>query len=165
MLLRWLHGINASPRDSRTNRVRSHGRCVEDIELGSRIVFGKQGTEHDPAPIPYREPDMPRKLRFGFYLSGAWLPPSRSSFLPPSVSDRVGADAFGASGVASSSSCSVHGLHGLATSGALMTRLASRTMNLAGCRGGQGVFTRYSCASPEMNGTPGGTWRSHQGCR
>nr|VWO94633.1 Indoleacetamide hydrolase (IAH) (EC (Indole-3-acetamide hydrolase) [Ganoderma boninense] len=52
------------------------GRCVEDIELGSRIVFGKQGTEHDPAPIPYREPDMPRKLRFGFYLSDNYVKPS-----------------------------------------------------------------------------------------
>ena len=46
-------------------------RSVEDIELAARLVFGKQGTEYDPAPIPYREPDLPEKLRFGFYLSGA----------------------------------------------------------------------------------------------
>ena len=56
---------------------------MEDVELGARLVFGKQGTEYDPAPIPYREPDMPQKLRFGFYLSGAW--PSRYR-LPTHVS-------------------------------------------------------------------------------
>lgn len=62
------------PRDLRTNHTVFHGRCVEDIELGSWIVFGKQRTEHNPAPIPYQEPNMPQVLHFGFYISGACLP-------------------------------------------------------------------------------------------
>ncbi|KAH9888812.1 amidase signature enzyme [Cubamyces lactineus] len=52
------------------------GRTVDDIELAARLVFGKQGTEYDPAPLPYREPEMPKKLRFGFYLSDNFVKPS-----------------------------------------------------------------------------------------
>ncbi|TBU30665.1 amidase signature domain-containing protein [Dichomitus squalens] len=52
------------------------GRSVEDVELGARLVFGKLGTEYDPAPVPYREPDMPQKLRFGFYISDNFVKPS-----------------------------------------------------------------------------------------
>ncbi|KAI8996557.1 amidase signature enzyme [Trametes punicea] len=52
------------------------GRSVDDIELGARLVFGKQGAEYDPAPLPYREVEMPKKLRFGFYLSDNYVKPS-----------------------------------------------------------------------------------------
>ncbi|KAH9890395.1 amidase signature domain-containing protein [Cubamyces lactineus] len=52
------------------------GRSVDDIELAARLVFGKQGTEYDPAPLPYRAPEMPKKLRFGFYLSDNFVKPS-----------------------------------------------------------------------------------------
>lgn len=41
--------------------------------MGARLVFGKQGTEYDPAPLPYRDPDLPDRLRFGFYISGVSL--------------------------------------------------------------------------------------------
>ena len=47
-------------------------RSVDDIELGARLVFGQAAAgEQNPAPLPYRDPDMPQRLRFGFYLSGA----------------------------------------------------------------------------------------------
>ncbi|KAI0763808.1 amidase signature enzyme [Trametes elegans] len=52
------------------------GRSVDDIELAARLVFGKQGTEYDPAPLPYRTPELPQKLRFGFYLSDNYIKPS-----------------------------------------------------------------------------------------
>ncbi|OSD03090.1 amidase signature enzyme [Trametes coccinea BRFM310] len=52
------------------------GRSVDDIELGARLVFGKQGDEYDPAPLPYRTPEMPKKLRFGYYLSDNFVKPS-----------------------------------------------------------------------------------------
>ncbi|KAI0741896.1 amidase signature enzyme [Daedaleopsis nitida] len=55
------------------------GRSVEDVELGARLVFGKQGTDYDPAPLPYRDPDMPEKLRFGFYVSDNYVKPSPAS--------------------------------------------------------------------------------------
>lgn len=45
-------------------------RSVEDIELAARLVFGVQGREHDPAPLPYRDVRLPERLRFGYYLSG-----------------------------------------------------------------------------------------------
>lgn len=127
-------GSTGTPRDSRSNHVFSHGRCVEDIELGSRIVFGKQGTEHDPAPIPYREPDMPRKLRFGFYLSGAWLPPSRCliPFLPspPSPTEfQPTPSVLPESHLRVPCMACLH-------SKALMSRLMPPTMNLAGFRHG-----------------------------
>ena len=46
-------------------------RSVEDLQLAARVVFGKQGTEHDPAPLAYRDVALPERLRFGYYLSGA----------------------------------------------------------------------------------------------
>ncbi|KAL1941132.1 hypothetical protein VTO73DRAFT_7344 [Trametes versicolor] len=52
------------------------GRSVDDIELGARLVFGKMGDDFDPAPLPYRDPQMPAKLRFGFYLSDNFVKPS-----------------------------------------------------------------------------------------
>ncbi|RDX54272.1 amidase signature enzyme [Lentinus brumalis] len=55
------------------------GRSVDDVELGARLVFGKQGTEYDPAPLPYRDPDMPNRLRFGFYISDNYVKPSPAS--------------------------------------------------------------------------------------
>lgn len=54
-------------------------RSVDDIELGARLVFGKMGDDFDPAPLPYRDPQMPATLRFGFYLSGACLARSCSA--------------------------------------------------------------------------------------
>ncbi|KAI0367051.1 amidase signature enzyme [Pilatotrama ljubarskyi] len=53
------------------------GRSVDDIELGARLVFGKQGGEFDPAPLAYRDVDeSPKKLRFGFYVSDNFVKPS-----------------------------------------------------------------------------------------
>ena len=45
---------------------------MEDLELAARLVFGKQGREFDPPPLPYRDVQLPDKLRFGYYLSGQY---------------------------------------------------------------------------------------------
>ena len=45
---------------------------MEDLELAARLVFGKQGREFDPPPLPYRDVQLPDKLRFGYYLSGEY---------------------------------------------------------------------------------------------
>lgn len=52
---------------------------VEDLRLVSRIVFGIQGKEQSIAPIPYREIQLPPKLRFGYYTSGLNLPSLKMS--------------------------------------------------------------------------------------
>ncbi|KAG6890091.1 hypothetical protein C0995_012040 [Termitomyces sp. Mi166 len=44
-------------------------RSVEDLQLVSRVVFGVQGDEQSIAPIPYRQIQLPPKLRFGYYTS------------------------------------------------------------------------------------------------
>lgn len=66
-----------------------HDRSVEDLQLATRVVFGKQGTEYDPAPVPYRDIALPERLRFGYYLSGALRSsstavPCNSAFVPVS---------------------------------------------------------------------------------
>lgn len=40
---------------------------VEDLETFCRITFGVQGRNPNIAPILYRQPTMPEKLRFGYY--------------------------------------------------------------------------------------------------
>jgi hypothetical protein len=45
-------------------------RSVADLELFCRTVFGVQGLTHDIAPLPYRDVQLPSKLRFGYYTSG-----------------------------------------------------------------------------------------------
>jgi Asp-tRNA(Asn)/Glu-tRNA(Gln) amidotransferase A subunit family amidase len=42
-------------------------RSVEDIELASRVVFGKSAN-HSSAPVLYREVNLERKLKFGYYF-------------------------------------------------------------------------------------------------
>ena len=48
------------------------GRSVTDIELGSRVVFGRSGANYDPVPLPYRDVKLPDKLGFGYYASGKY---------------------------------------------------------------------------------------------
>ncbi|KAJ7093138.1 amidase [Mycena epipterygia] len=43
------------------------GRSVDDLEIFCRITFGVQGRNHNLAPILYRQPQLPEKLRFGYY--------------------------------------------------------------------------------------------------
>ncbi|KAJ6547162.1 amidase [Mycena capillaripes] len=47
------------------------GRSVEDLEIFSRVVFGVQGRSHDVAPISYRQPEVPEKLRFDNYIKAS----------------------------------------------------------------------------------------------
>ncbi|KAJ6500398.1 amidase [Mycena sanguinolenta] len=42
-------------------------RSVEDLELFCRVIFGVQRRSNIVAPIPYTEPKLPAKLRFGYY--------------------------------------------------------------------------------------------------
>lgn len=46
------------------------GRGVEDIEAAARAVIGRRGGDkfYFPAPIPYRDVQLPKKLKFGYYL-------------------------------------------------------------------------------------------------
>ena len=43
-------------------------RTVEDIEIASRVVFGKSAN-YSSAPVPYREVNLERKLKFGYYFN------------------------------------------------------------------------------------------------
>lgn len=46
------------------------GRAVEDLEAAARAVIGRRGGDkfYFPAPIPYRDVQLPKKLKFGYYL-------------------------------------------------------------------------------------------------
>lgn len=43
-------------------------RTVEDIEIASRVVFGKWAND-SAAPVPYREVQLETNLKFGYYFS------------------------------------------------------------------------------------------------
>ena len=43
-------------------------RSVEDIEIASRVVFGKSAN-YSSASVPYREVKLGRKLKFGYYFN------------------------------------------------------------------------------------------------
>jgi Asp-tRNA(Asn)/Glu-tRNA(Gln) amidotransferase A subunit family amidase len=46
------------------------GRGVDDLEAAARAVIGRRGSGkfYFPAPIPYRDVQLPKKLKFGYYL-------------------------------------------------------------------------------------------------
>ena len=46
------------------------GRGVEDLEVAARAIVGRRGSDkfYFPAPIPYRDVQLPKKLKFGYYL-------------------------------------------------------------------------------------------------
>ena len=43
-------------------------RTVEDIEIASRVVFGKSAN-NSSAPVPYREIKLGGRLKFGYYFN------------------------------------------------------------------------------------------------
>jgi amidase len=45
-------------------------RSVDDVELVCRISFGQQGVNRETPPLPYRDIQLPAKLKFGYYTSG-----------------------------------------------------------------------------------------------
>jgi hypothetical protein len=52
------------------------GRSVVDLERMTRLLLGERGSGQEsyyPAPVPYRDVTLPGKLRFGYYLNGAFL--------------------------------------------------------------------------------------------
>lgn len=59
-------------------------RSVEDLELICRTAFGVRGNDHNVMPIPFREVQLPKKLRVGYFTAG------QSNFdILPSKSSRV----------------------------------------------------------------------------
>jgi len=46
------------------------GRGVEDLEAAARAIIGRRGSDkfYFPVPIPYRDVQLPKKLKFGYYL-------------------------------------------------------------------------------------------------
>lgn len=49
------------------------GRSVRDVELGARVLFGKESRLGDVAPVPFREVEVPQKLKFGYYTSDGYI--------------------------------------------------------------------------------------------
>ena len=47
---------------------------MSDIELFCRTAFGAQDRLNKIPPVPYREVQLPSKLRFGYYTSGTVFP-------------------------------------------------------------------------------------------
>ncbi|KAI0258705.1 amidase signature enzyme [Gloeopeniophorella convolvens] len=47
------------------------GRSVADVECLARILIGERGSGRGyfPAPVPYRDVTLPKKLRFGYFLN------------------------------------------------------------------------------------------------
>ena len=43
-------------------------RSVDDLEVASKLMFGNGGV----APVPFREVELPAKLKFGYYTSGTF---------------------------------------------------------------------------------------------
>ncbi|KAJ7495817.1 amidase [Mycena galericulata] len=44
-------------------------RCMEDLELACRVAFGAPGVYNDFPPLQFRDVNLPKKLRFGYYTS------------------------------------------------------------------------------------------------
>jgi Asp-tRNA(Asn)/Glu-tRNA(Gln) amidotransferase A subunit family amidase len=47
------------------------GRSVADVELACRVLFGKSSSPSEwLPPVPYKDAQLPQKLKFGYYKSG-----------------------------------------------------------------------------------------------
>ncbi|KAI0065501.1 amidase [Artomyces pyxidatus] len=44
-------------------------RSVNDLEVMLRVTFGGQDTNYFPAPVPYRDVEIPKVVRFGYYTT------------------------------------------------------------------------------------------------
>ncbi|KAJ7045940.1 amidase [Mycena alexandri] len=44
-------------------------RCMDDLELACRIAFGASGVYNAHPPLPFREVNLLKKLRFGYYTT------------------------------------------------------------------------------------------------
>jgi Asp-tRNA(Asn)/Glu-tRNA(Gln) amidotransferase A subunit family amidase len=48
-------------------------RSVEDLELFCRAIFGQQDpVAYNIPPVPFREVELPKKLKFGYYFSSQY---------------------------------------------------------------------------------------------
>jgi Asp-tRNA(Asn)/Glu-tRNA(Gln) amidotransferase A subunit family amidase len=46
-------------------------RSVQDLVVAARVLFGAPDKARDVAPVPFRDVELPQKLKFGFYVDGA----------------------------------------------------------------------------------------------
>ncbi|KAF8817567.1 amidase [Phlegmacium glaucopus] len=53
-------------------------RSIKDLELIARVAFGSQSSNYSVAPIPFRDVQLPHKLRFGYYTSDNYIKASPS---------------------------------------------------------------------------------------
>ncbi|KZV71564.1 amidase signature enzyme [Peniophora sp. CONT] len=49
------------------------GRSVEDLTIVARLLFGQRDSNYYPAPVPFRDIKLPKKVRFGFYTSDDFI--------------------------------------------------------------------------------------------
>jgi Asp-tRNA(Asn)/Glu-tRNA(Gln) amidotransferase A subunit family amidase len=49
------------------------GRSVADLVLAARVLFGAPDAQRDVAPLPFREVELPKKLKLGYYVDGESL--------------------------------------------------------------------------------------------
>ncbi|KAF8733457.1 hypothetical protein AX14_003820 [Amanita brunnescens Koide BX004] len=49
------------------------GRSVDDLELICRTAFGVRGNDYNVMPIPFREVELPKKLRVGYFTSDGFV--------------------------------------------------------------------------------------------
>ncbi|KAJ3553614.1 hypothetical protein NM688_g3512 [Phlebia brevispora] len=56
---------------------RADGTYVFPTPIGKgHVAFGRSSENYDPAPIPYRDLELPEKLKFGYYKSDDFVKPS-----------------------------------------------------------------------------------------
>lgn len=48
------------------------GRSADDVTLLAKALLGKKGSNEDIPPLPFRQVELPQKLKFGYYTSGQW---------------------------------------------------------------------------------------------
>jgi hypothetical protein len=50
------------------------GRSIADIEKLCRLTFGVQDSRfHEVTPTPFRDVELPKKLKFGYYTSSEYF--------------------------------------------------------------------------------------------
>jgi hypothetical protein len=49
------------------------GRSVADLVVAAGVLFGAPDAQRDVAPLPFREVELPKKLKLGYYVDGESL--------------------------------------------------------------------------------------------
>lgn len=48
-------------------------RSVDDLIVSSKVMLGAEGSDPNVAPVPYREPNVAKKLTFGYYTFDGFI--------------------------------------------------------------------------------------------